>query len=222
MLELAHEHEQDLVSQAKRLGDEQLIERLKRLVAHDRATTARLLVHFGEVDARGLYRNQAYQSMFEYAVHALHMSESEAGLRIRVSRLGRQFPVALEMLARGELHLTALKLLAPVLTRENLWLLEAARFKSKQQVLELLAQQFPKPDAPSAICRLPGFSVSAATGQPVLPEISSLSVSAPRPQSMPVADAGESNLPALPTSVTPTFAPSAATRSASSFGLLPR
>jgi hypothetical protein len=224
MLELAHEHEQNLVSQAKRLGDEQLIERLKRLVAQDRAMTARLLVHFGEVDARGLYRDHAYHSMFEYAVHALHMSESEAGLRIRVSRLGRQFPVALEMLARGELHLTALKLLAPVLTQDNVWLLEAARFKSKQQVLELLAQQFPKPDVPSAIRRLPGFSVSAATSQPVLPEISRLSVSAPRPQSMPVADTGESNRPALPTSAwpaTPASAARAAARSASSLGLAP-
>jgi 5-methylcytosine-specific restriction endonuclease McrA len=134
-LMLEHGQEYDLISQAKRLGEEQLIACLKRLVTQDREVTARLLVHFGEVDARGLYRDQAYQSMFEYAVHALHMSESEAGLRIRVSRLGRQFPVALEMLARGELHLTALKLLAPVLTRDNLWLLEAARFKSKQQVL---------------------------------------------------------------------------------------
>jgi hypothetical protein len=43
-------------------------------------------------------------------------SESEAGLRIRVSRLGREFPEALQTLARGELHLTALQVLAPVLT----------------------------------------------------------------------------------------------------------
>jgi hypothetical protein len=199
MLERKHEreHEQDLVSQAEQLGDDQLIARLKRLVAQDREVTARLLVHFGEVDARGLYRGRAYQSMFEYAVQALHMSESEAGLRIRVSRLGRQFPVALEMLARGELHLTALKLLAPVLTRDNLWLLDAARFKSKQQVLELLAAHFPRPDAPSLIRRLPGTSVdhsaAAGAGQPVLPEISALSVSVPRPQSSPSAHGHESS-----------------------------
>jgi hypothetical protein len=245
MLELEREHGQHLVSHAQQLGDEQLIARLKRLVAQDREVTAQLLVHFGEVDARGLYRDQAYHSMFEYAVQALHMSESEAGLRIRVSRLGRQFPVALEMLARGELHLTALKLLAPVLTRDNLWLLEAARFKSKQQVLELLAAHFPRPDAPSVIRRLPGPSLdrsAPATVQPTLPEVSRLSVSASGPQplaaertresapcalpgapppSVPAEHAGESNPPAPPTAAA-SAAPASAARSApssvSSFG----
>lgn len=43
--------------------------------------------------------------MYDYAVRKLHMSEGEAAVRIRVARLGREFPVALEMLGRGELHL---------------------------------------------------------------------------------------------------------------------
>jgi hypothetical protein len=138
--------------------------------------------------------------MFEYAVQALHMSESEAGLRIRVSRLGRQFPVALEMLARGELHLTALKLLAPVLTRDNLWLLEAARFKSKQQVLELLARQFPKQDAPSLIRRLPGPSLDSSAPAAIQPAL----LVEPGPVTVPTRPpsaaerAGESGPSALP------------------------
>jgi hypothetical protein len=227
MLELEREHERNLVSQAKQLGDEQLIARLKHLVAQDREVTARLLVHFGEVDARGLYREQAYHSMFEYAVQALHMSESEAGLRIRVSRLGRQFPAALEMLARGELHLTALKLLAPVLTLDNLWLLQAARFKSKQQVLELLARQFPKPDVPSLIRRLPGrsleLSAAPVVDRPALREISELSVSSPRPQPSAAERADESGPAALPAPSSPVAAlvPRATPTAASSFGLVP-
>jgi hypothetical protein len=228
MLELELEHEPSLISQAKRLGDEQLIARLKHLAAQDREVTARLLVHFGEVDARGLYREQAYHSMFEYAVQALHMSESEAGLRIRISRLGRQFPVALEMLSRGELHLTALKLLAPVLTLDNLWLLEAARFKSKQQVLELLARQFPKPDAPSLIRRLPGpsldLSAAAVVDPPALPEFSALSVSAP--SSPPIAaECANASAPCALSSTRslPVGAPvpRATPTAASSFGVVP-
>jgi 5-methylcytosine-specific restriction endonuclease McrA len=140
---------------AVQLGDAELIAGLKRCVAQERVVTARLLVHFGEVDARGLFRDQGYASMFAYAVIGLHMSEAEAMVRIRVSRLGRVLPVALQMLAHGEVHLTALKLLAPVLTRDNLGLLDEARFKSKQQVLELLAKHFPKPDAETSIRRLP-------------------------------------------------------------------
>jgi hypothetical protein len=148
------EADRSLVFDAKQLSDDELIGRLKRCVAHDRQLTARLLEHFGEVNARGLYRDQGYPSMFHYAVHALHMSESEAGLRIRVSRLGREFPEALRMLARGELHLTALLVLAPVLTHGNVGLLHEARFKTKLQVLELRAKHFPQPDARAQIRKL--------------------------------------------------------------------
>jgi hypothetical protein len=156
--------ERDLFCNAERLDDEELIAGLKRCVAQERAVTARLLVHFGEVDARGLYRDQGYDSMFACAVIGLHMSEAEAMVRIRVSRLGRAFPLALQMLARGEVPLTALKLLAPVLTRDNLGLLDEVRFKSKQQVLELLAKHFPKPDAETSIRRLPSRVVDGVTG----------------------------------------------------------
>ena len=76
-------------------------------------------VHLGEVDARGLYREQAFGSMFDYCVQALHLSEAEAYLRIRAARLGRQFPRVLPMMASGELHLSAVKLLSPVLTPAN-------------------------------------------------------------------------------------------------------
>ncbi|HET6335033.1 MAG TPA: hypothetical protein VFG30_17530 [Polyangiales bacterium] len=121
----------------------------------DRDVTARLLVHLGEVDVRGLFRDLGFSSMFDYAVQALHMSESEAWLRIRAARLGREFPTALDMVARGELHMTALKLLAPVLTRSNIQLLEQARFKSKLELQTLIAKHFPQPDVPSAIRKLP-------------------------------------------------------------------
>jgi hypothetical protein len=132
-------------------------------VANDRKLTVLLVEHFGEVSSRGLYRDQGYPSMFAYAVHALRMSESEAALRIRVSRLGREFPEALRMLAEGELHMTALRLLAPVLTHDNVGLLQEARFKTKQQVLELLAKHFPKPDAPARNRKLPSRTAALET-----------------------------------------------------------
>jgi 5-methylcytosine-specific restriction endonuclease McrA len=94
--------------------------------------------------------------MFEYAVEALHMSESEAYTRIRAARLSRDFPAVLAMIASGELHLSAIKLLAPVLTAENCAeLLAAARFKSKRQVESMLAQRLPRPDVPNVIRKLP-------------------------------------------------------------------
>jgi hypothetical protein len=140
---------------AKQLSDEALISKLSRCIREDRELSAQLLVHLGEVDARKLYRDQGFSSLFDYCVRSLHMSESEAELRIKAARIGRQFPNALEMLARGELHMTALRLLAPVLTASNTYLLKDACFKSKQEVRELLAKHFPSPDVAESMRRLP-------------------------------------------------------------------
>jgi hypothetical protein len=127
-----------------------VIEALQKLLAQERGVHARLLVHIGEVDARGLYRERAYSSMFDYCVRALHMSEAESHLRIRAARLSREFPRVLEMLQAGDLHLSALKLLAPLLTAQNAnALLEGARFKSKRDLEVLLAAHFAKPDVPN-------------------------------------------------------------------------
>ena len=65
----------DSCSAIAALGDEELLAMLRHLLAQERTLSARLLVHLAEVDARGLYREQAYASMFDYCVQALHLSE---------------------------------------------------------------------------------------------------------------------------------------------------
>ena len=154
------------LERVQQLQDGVLIERLTHSVRCDRRLTVRLLVEMGEVAARGLFRDQGFSTMFEYATRKLGMSEAEAVLRMRAAKLGRRFPVALEMLGRNELHLTTLSLLAPVLTADNLGLLYEARFKSKQQVLELLARHAPKPDVPDSVRPLPSPRPSARAKQP--------------------------------------------------------
>jgi len=83
------------------------------------------------------------------------MSDSEAGLRLHAARFARKFPASLEMLSRGELHLTAMKLLAPVLTPENAELMNMACLKTKQEIQLLIAKHCPQPDVPDAVRRLP-------------------------------------------------------------------
>ena len=63
--------------------DDELVVRLRGLVRSDRALNLQLIVHIGEVDARGLYREYAYASMYTYCVGELRMSEAQALLRIR-------------------------------------------------------------------------------------------------------------------------------------------
>ena len=144
-----------VLDEVQKLRDEALIERLTLSVRNDRRLAVRLLVEMGEVQERGLYRDLGFSSMFVFATRKLGMSEGEAALRIRAAKVGRSFPIALELLGRCEVNLTTLSLLASVLTPESIHLLHAARFKSKSEVQALIAAHAPKPDAPDSVRRLP-------------------------------------------------------------------
>ncbi len=143
--------------------DRELIARLRRLVRADQTLNARLLIHLGEVDARGLFREHACASMFTYCVEELRMSEAQAYLRIQAARLGRQFPRVLQLLAEGALHLTAIKLLGPHLTADNhVDVLERARCKGKREIELLVAELAPEPDIPNRVRKLPEPSTPQA------------------------------------------------------------
>ncbi len=138
------------------LSDDALVTRLDGLVGTYRETTAELLAHIAEMDARKLFRLHACSSMFAYATTRLRLAESTAYKHIHVGRLARRFPVILEMFEAGEVHLSSLLLLAPRLTDENHQaLLAEVRNKTKRQVEGLLAERFPKPPVPEAIRKLP-------------------------------------------------------------------
>src|SRR5689334_7163980 len=138
------------------LGDPELRHDLLSLIAQDRATTATLLAHLAEFDARKLYLPAAYPSMFAYCVHELHLSEDAAYKRIRAARVARQFPDIFEVVADGRLHLTGLGLLAPYLTPENAnGLLAEAAHKTKSEIEELLARRFPRTEAMGLVTALP-------------------------------------------------------------------
>jgi hypothetical protein len=134
------------------LTDHDLLHHLAALVVRDRATTAALLAHLAEVDARRLYLPAAYPSMFDYCVHELHLCEQAAFKRIRAARAARQFPSLFTAVAEGRLHLSAVVMLVPYLTEENVdELLAAAAYKSKSELEQLLAQRFPQADVPARI-----------------------------------------------------------------------
>jgi len=84
------------------------------------------------------------------------MSEDEACRRIELARLARRFPALFAELASGRMTLSVALVLKPVLSPSNhLELLAAARGKCVRQARELVAERFPKPDAPSSIRKLP-------------------------------------------------------------------
>ena len=101
------------------LPDHRLLAELHEFVRNDCTLEAQLLSHLGEVDKRRLYLGEACSSMFSYCVEVLHFSEASAFKRIAAARAARQFPELLEAVRRGELHVTAVRLLAPHLSCEN-------------------------------------------------------------------------------------------------------
>lgn len=68
------------------LADEVLLRDLAALVRKDRTTTAELLAHIAEVDARAIYATRGCASMQHYCVQALGLSPDVASKRIQAAR----------------------------------------------------------------------------------------------------------------------------------------
>jgi hypothetical protein len=146
-----------------RIADDELLARVERLVKADQALSVKLLVHLGEVEARKLYLELGYSSMYDYCMTALGMSEAETYLRLLAAKTGKRLPLVLERLAEGGVHLTAIKLLAPLLTEENhVALLDRARGLSKRQLEVLVAELAPKADVLERLRKLPEARGAAA------------------------------------------------------------
>jgi hypothetical protein len=156
------------LDEVRRVADDELLSTVERLVKADRALSLKLIVHLGEVEARKLYLERGFSSMYSYCMTALGMSEAETYLRLLAAKTGRRFPLVFERFADGGLHLTAIKLLAPLLTEQNhVNLLDRARGMSKRQLEVLVAELAPKPDFPERVRKLPesrGAATVAAQG----------------------------------------------------------
>jgi len=152
------------------LSDHVLLRDLASLVARDRATTAELLAHIAEVDARRLYLPAAHPSMFSYCVHELRLSEEAAFKRIHAARTARRYPALFTALADGRLHLSAVVMLAAHLRPENAAaLLAAAAHRSKAGIERLLADLFPRPELPERLEAIPPPPVPPLPSAPLAP-----------------------------------------------------
>ena len=123
------------------LSDAELLAATRRLVGRSNRLLASLLAHLAEVEARGIHRIRACSSLYTYCIYELRFSEDEAFRRVSAARLVRRFPVLLDAIAAGELHLTGLLMLGPHLTTENLLeVLARAKHRTKKEI------RSPRPD----------------------------------------------------------------------------
>ena len=88
------------------LSNRALLDETMRLARDARQTTAKLIAALAEVEERKLWADEGCSSLYAYCTQVLRFSEHEAYLRMEAARVARQFPIVLEMLARGDLSLT--------------------------------------------------------------------------------------------------------------------
>jgi hypothetical protein len=103
----------------EKMDDDRMLEGVIAVVKRSNEATAELLAYLIEVERRGLQLREACSSMFAFCTERLHLSESAAGKRITAARTARRFPIVLDMIASGEIHLAAVNLLAAHLTERN-------------------------------------------------------------------------------------------------------
>jgi hypothetical protein len=158
------------------LSDDDLLSRLHAFCVDSRRLDARVIVLLIEVEERRLHLASAHSSLFDFCLRRLGMSEGAAFRRINAARLVRRFPILLDHVESGGVHLSTLVLLRDHLTEANVdELVDAASGKTKREVEELLARRAPRPDVRPTIRKLPSPSAPAAS-------MTSLSLPAAAPQ----------------------------------------
>jgi hypothetical protein len=151
------------IDELKSLSDDELLRRLSDLLAQSRRVEWVLVAHIAEVDARRLFAREAWPSMIQYCIGALHLSEGEGYRRIAAARMSRRYPVILSMLEDGRLHLCGISVLSRHLNDANYEdVLARATHKTKREIEILMAELDPKPDVPPTIRKRPQRKAKAA------------------------------------------------------------
>ena len=89
------------------LSDRELLRETRNLVRHERHLQGAVIDHLAEIEARGLYLERGFSSLFDYAVRELGFSDAAAARRIGAMRLCTDQADAREGLRDGSLTLSA-------------------------------------------------------------------------------------------------------------------
>ncbi len=96
-----------IISTVGALSDRELLRETRNLVRHERHLQGAVIDHLSEIEARGLYLERGFSSLFDYAVRELGYSDAAAARRIGAMRLCTDQPDAREGLRAGSLTLSA-------------------------------------------------------------------------------------------------------------------
>jgi hypothetical protein len=138
------------------LSDAVLLRDLAEVVRRDRVTTS-VLLRTSRRSTPASSTSRWISVRARLLRRALGMSEESALRRIQAARAARRFPVLFVAVAEGRLHLTAVGLLAPHLTPENVdEFVAAATKRSKVEIEDLPARRgAPKPETHGTVSVAP-------------------------------------------------------------------
>ena len=138
----------------KEISNEDLTNRLTKLVQTERKITHLILECINEIEIRKIHLKQGYSSMFDYLIRKVGYTQASAQRRIDGARLLRQIPEMSESIEKGEIHLSQVSLLQKtvrevekqqnrkVSTLEKREVLAKINSKNSQQTEVILAQLF--------------------------------------------------------------------------------
>jgi len=124
------------------LSREAALRALDTIDLEEKSRLAESIALIAVIDRRRDFLVAGYSCMRDYCLGRLHMSEDQAFRRIQVARVALELPAVFECLADGRLSLATASVLAPHLSPETAGrLLESAAFKTRDEVLRLIAEQ---------------------------------------------------------------------------------
>lgn len=121
----------------KHIANEELVNRLEKLVRTERKVTHLVLLHISEIESRKLFAELGFDSMYAYLTRGLGYSDGAAYRRLQSARLLNQIPEIAERLETGKLNLTQLSQVQKCL---NLDKGSSTRTFTKEKTIDLLTK----------------------------------------------------------------------------------
>lgn len=103
----------------KNLKNEVLVQNTKNLVREENRILSKVQAHLFEIEARKLYLELGYGSLFQFAVKELGYSDASAMRRIEAMRFLKKTPEATAIVDKGQLNLSRLSLLERLSKESN-------------------------------------------------------------------------------------------------------
>ncbi len=133
----------------KNISNQELIQRIEKLVRTERKITHLVLLHIAEIEDRKIYADMGYDGMYAYLTRGLGYSEGSAYRRLQSARLLKQLPEVAEKIEDGSLNLTQLSQVQKIVKSESLQaaqeVLTKIENKNSFETQKVLATEFNLP-----------------------------------------------------------------------------